>query len=171
MIISTASIDDIPELTNLVNNAYRGETAKMGWTNESHLLEGTRIDEPTFRDYFKDATITILKGTDEDGRIIACVQLQQQADKLYLGMLTVKPALQTAGIGKALLQMAEAQAKQLKCGTIKMSVISIRHELIAFYQRRGYLITGETIPFPIEHQKFGKPKMPIELLMMEKTLL
>lgn len=170
MIISTASINDILELTNLVNNAYRGETAKKGWTNESHLLEGTRIDETMFHEYFNDPTITILKGIDKDDKIIACVHLQQQGNQLYLGMLTVKPELQTAGIGKTLLQSAEAHAKQLKCNTIKMSVISIRHELIAYYQRRGYFITGETIPFPNEREKFGKPKMDIELMMMEKLL-
>jgi len=171
MPILKATIIDVPELTALVNGAYRGKSSTKGWTNESHLLDGTRIDEATFSSYFTDPTITILKYTDAENRIIGCVHLQQKGEKLYLGMLTVNPELQTIGIGKAMLQAAEAHAKQLNCAAIIMSVISVRHELIAYYQRKGYMETGETINFPAEHQQFGQPKQPIELMMMEKKLV
>lgn len=171
MLILKATILDVPELTTLVNNAYRGEASKKGWTNESHLLEGTRIDEETFISYFSDPNITILKYTDEENQIIGCVNLQKKGDNLYLGMLTVIPQLQKKGIGKKLLQAAEVHAKQLNCSAINMTVISVRHELISYYGRKGYSATGEIVPFPVEFQQFGKPKEPIELMTMEKLLV
>lgn len=171
MPISKATITDVPELINLVNSAYRGESSKKGWTNESHLLDGTRIDEETCASYFVDPNITILKYTDAENKIIGCVHLEKQVDKLYLGMLTVLPELQNSGIGKQLLQAAEKHARQLNCQTIIMSVISIRHELIAYYERKGYVATGKSFPFPVEHEQFGKPKRALELMMLEKHLL
>lgn len=170
MPVSKASLHDVPELTNLVNSAYRGESSARGWTTEAYLLEGIRIDEATFSEYFTNPDITILKYTNSEDQIIACVYLQQQSNKLYLGMLTVKPELQTQGIGRALLQIVEEYARQLKCIVITMTVITKRDELIAYYQRRGYRITGETEPFPVEHHKFGIPKEKLELMIMEKSL-
>ena len=171
MPILKAIINDVPELTALVNSAYRGESSKKGWTNESHLLDGTRIDEQTFSSYFTNPDISILKYTDEENRIVGCVHLQQKGSNIYLGMLTVNPELQNSGIGAQLLHAAEMYAKQLNCNTITITVISIRYELIAYYKRKGYNETGEVIAFPIEHEQFGKPKQALELLTMEKPLL
>ncbi len=144
---------------------------KKGWTNESHLLDGTRIDEVTFGNYFANPNIAILKYTNPENNIIACVHLEKQDSKLYLGMLTVQPELQNGGIGKQLLQAAEKYAHQQNCTTITMSVISIRHELIAFYERKGYFANGKSYPFPVEHEQFGKPKQALELITMEKYML
>jgi GNAT superfamily N-acetyltransferase len=170
MCISTATIIDVPELTALVNSAYRGDSSKKGWTNESHLLDGTRIDEATFASYFINPNITILKFTNSENKIEACVHLEKQGNKLYLGMLTVQPVLQNSGIGKQLLLAAEDYAKQMVCNVITISVISLRHELIAYYERKGYVATGKSFPFPAEHEQFGKPKQALELITMEKRL-
>ena len=84
-------------------------------------------------------------------------------------MLTVTPELQAKGIGKQLLAEAENYAKQNACNFITMTVISVRHELIAWYQRHGYLPTGETEPFPTD-PKFGLPKQELVFIVMEKSL-
>ena len=39
-----------------------------------------------------------------------------------------------------------------------MTVVDLRPELIGWYQRRGYQLTGEIRPFPYEDQRFGLPK-------------
>jgi len=160
---------DVPELNKLVNSAYRGETSKLGWTTEANLLDGLRIDEQTLNSYFDDPNVIILKNLDEHGQITGCVYLEQRAAKLYVGMFSVWPTLQNKGIGRDLLVAAENYAKQLNCDTLTMTVISSRHELISWYERRGYKATGEMQPFH-EGTRFGVPKQNIELIVMEKNL-
>lgn len=169
MSITKASIVDAAELTALVNSAYRGETSQQGWTSEAHLLDGIRIDEPTFTNYLEDPGIIILKYYDTDGLITACVYLEKRDDKLYLGMLTVSPKEQGKGVGKKLLTAAEHYAKLLHCNAIQITVITSRTELIAWYERQGYKVTGEIVPFP-KDEKFGRPKTFIELMVMEKAV-
>jgi GNAT superfamily N-acetyltransferase len=169
MPITKATRTDVPELNILVNSAYRGETSKKGWTTEAHLLDGIRIDETTLNKYFEDPDIIILKHTNETGQITGSVYLEIRRPKLYVGMFSVSPLLQGKGIGRELLLAAETYAKQLNCHTLTMTVISTRHELINWYERRGFKATGEVQPFH-DGTKFGVPKQPIELIVMEKDL-
>src|SRR6185312_15679310 len=110
------------------------------------------------------------KYTNDDGQIIACVYLQvREGKRLYLGMLTVSPTLQANGIGRQLLHEAEVFATKLGCGSIFMTVITTREELINWYKRRGYLDTGKREPFH-DTKRFGVPKEYIELMVLEKEV-
>lgn len=169
MPIIKANETDVPQINILVNSAYRGETSKKGWTTEANILDGLRIDELTLNNYFIDPNIIILKNTDETGEITGCLYLEVRNHKLYVGMFSVSPLLQAKGIGSDLLLAAETYAKQLNCITLTMTVISTRHELISWYERRGFKATGEILPFHTE-TKFGLPKEPIELMVLEKTI-
>ncbi|MDN3547967.1 GNAT family N-acetyltransferase [Mucilaginibacter aquaedulcis] len=169
MLITKASIIDVPELNLLVNSAYRGEESKKGWTTETDLIDGIRIDEAMLIEYLSNEAISILKYTNEENVITGCVYLEVKGSKLYLGMFSVSPLLQGKGVGRALLEAAENLAIQLNCHTITMTVISTRAELINWYERRGYSFTGEIQPFH-DHGRFGSPKQPIELIVMEKTI-
>ena len=170
MPIHKATIGDAAELTNLVNSAYRGPVSQLGWTSEAHLLDGIRVDEETMIEYLNAADTSILKYTDETGKILACVYLQERGDaRLYLGMLSVSPALQANGIGRQLLHEAEIWATNLSCTTIFMTVITTRSELISWYKRRGYRDTGERLPFH-DTKKFGIPKAEIELMVLDKEV-
>jgi ribosomal protein S18 acetylase RimI-like enzyme len=96
--------------------------------------------------------------------------LRNQNGKLYLGMLTVKPYLQGKGIGKELLKAAEEEARKQTCNAIFMTVISVRKELINWYVRHGYQLTGEKKPFAFNDPRFGQPKMKLEFVVLEKKL-
>jgi ribosomal protein S18 acetylase RimI-like enzyme len=169
MPITKANVTDVPELYILINSAYRGETSKKGWTTEANLLDGLRIDEATLICYFEDPNIIILKNTNQAGEITGSVYLEVRKPKLYVGMFSVSPLLQNNGIGRDLLLAAETYAKQLNCHTLTMTVISTRHELISWYERRGFKATGEILPFHHD-KKFGEPKQPIELIVLEKDV-
>lgn len=169
MPITKATLADVPELNALINSAYRGEESKKGWTTESDLIGGIRIDEPMLIDYLNNDAITLLKYVNEDGIIIGSVYLEVKIDKLYLGMFSVSPTLQNGGVGRALIEEAEVIAKQLGLHTISMTVIRSRKELISWYERRGYTFTGEIQPFH-DHGRFGSPKELIELIVMEKQI-
>jgi hypothetical protein len=52
-----------------------------------------------------------------------------------------------------------------------MTVIQVRDTLIAWYERRGYSLTGETKPFPYGDDRFGRPlRNDLHFVVLEKTL-
>jgi ribosomal protein S18 acetylase RimI-like enzyme len=167
--IDVASEKDIPALNILVNSAYRGETSKQGWTTEADLLKGIRTDEASLKESMQQPNAFILK-YEEENKILGCVYLRQEDNKMYLGMLTVAPHLQNKGIGKILLAAAEEESRTRNCTAIFMSVISVRTELINWYKNRGYYDTGKTKPFPKDDTRFGIPKQPLEFIILEKDL-
>jgi GNAT superfamily N-acetyltransferase len=112
---------------------------------------------------------TILLCALPTGELAGCVYLLKQGNQLYLGMLTVDPGIQGGGIGKGILQEAEAYALSIDCDRVVMTVITVRTELIQWYERRGYRSTGEKRPFP-DDPRFGIPKQPLEFVVMEKKL-
>ena len=170
MTISIASKEDIQVLVALINSAYRGDASKKGWTTEANLLKGDlRTDISTLTGLIENPQSVILKYTTAENVIAGSVYLEIQEKGLYLGMLTVSPQLQAAGIGRQLLVAAEEYAKEKECPCIFMSVISVRHELIAWYERHGYKNSGETKPFP-DDDRFGIPTQFLEFIIMEKTM-
>ena len=169
MNISIATAADIPALNILINNAYRGEAAKKGCTTEANLLDGVRTSEQSLAELINREGSTVLTSRDEKGDITGCVYLQKEPGTCYLGMLTVSPLLQAADIGRQLLHAAESYARKENINNISMTVISVRHELIAWYERHGYIKTGETKPFPTD-PAFGIPKQPLEFVVMKKNI-
>lgn len=168
--ISIATKEDVADLHRLVNSAYRGDSSRKGWTTEADLLDGQRTSEKLLLEMMEEAEAVILKYTDPVADLLqACVYLKNKSGKLYLGMLTVSPELQAKGIGKQLLAAAESYAGQVNCTTIQMTVISVRSELIAWYERHGFRKTGQTEPFPTDPE-FGLPKQALEFIVMEKTV-
>ncbi|GAB4032945.1 GNAT family N-acetyltransferase [Spirosoma gilvum] len=167
-LIIPATEQDIPALDKLVNSAYRGESSKKGWTTEADLLGGIRTDEQGLKAMLQNPKATILTYL-EDGQLMGCVYLETKEDELYLGMLTVSPEAQANGIGRKLLEAAEQYARAQQCQAVTMTVITVRQELIAWYERRGYQSTGETKPFPND-PSFGLPKQPLEFMVMKKAM-
>ena len=162
-----ATKDDLKELDKLVNSAYRGDSSRKGWTTEADLLGGVRTSQESLNEMISKTNAVILIAEEEE--MEGCVFLEQQGKALYLGMLTVRPDLQGKGIGAKLMAASEERAKELGCNSIRMTVITDRNELIAYYKRKGFEDTGERAPFP-DDPKFGLPKKPLQFMVMEKTL-
>ncbi len=167
MCIATST--DVKELTALINNCYRGDVSRKGWTTEADLLDGIRIDEKTLLEYINEPNSEILLYRDDDKAVIGSVYLKQLEVHMYLGMLTVRPDRQASGLGKAILRTAEQRAAKAGSKKIIMTVIASRTELIDWYKRRGYSDTGERQPFD-DGERFGKPKIPLTFMILEKNL-
>jgi len=90
-----------------------------------------------------------------EGALVATICCEHLVEghqhKAKLGMISVQPDLQNQGLGKQMIQAAEAYACTLwTIDTFCMTVVTARHTLIAFYNRLGYLPTGVVKPFPYE---------------------
>jgi GNAT superfamily N-acetyltransferase len=161
--IRPATRSDIPSLHALVESAYRGDSARHGWTHEADLLDGQRTDPESLAEVIDDPDQRILIAVDDVTdrlAIIACVQIAKKAHgKSYLGLLCVDPSRQATGLGRQLIAAAEhAAATLFGAHVVEMTVIKQRAELIDYYQRRGYSMTGEERPFPFGDERFGIPK-------------
>jgi GNAT superfamily N-acetyltransferase len=170
MNISRATINDADEIIHLLNCAYRGEPSRQGWTTEAHLIGGdVRTNEESFTQVMDQHGSVILKYCNDEGRIVGTVNLQQHGSKIYLGMFAVDPKIQGKGIGKKIMEASENHAINLGCVAIYMHVISIRHELMEWYLRHGYIDTGKRIPFH-EDLVTGRHLQPLEFAVLEKAV-
>ena len=170
MSISAAQQKDVPALVSLLDSAYRGEGAKQGWTSETDLFIGTkRTDEETVAKLLNKPGSVFLKYTNENGIIEGCVYLHKKESKLYLGMFSVAPSAQGKGIGKKILNAADEHAKEQDCSLIHMTVITVREDLIAWYEKNGYKRTEKVLPFPVD-ERFGIPTQPLEMIVLEKPV-
>lgn len=167
----TAAVADVPTLVALVTSAYRGETSREGWTTEADFLDGERIDPEVLRADIERPRSRVLVA-ERDGRMLACVHIAEDDGAGYLGMFSVLPELQGAGIGKQLMAEAERVVREdWRLPAMRMTVIDLREELIAFYERRGYRRTGIKKPFPYGDPRFGLPKRDdLRFEILEKSL-
>ncbi|MET9833063.1 GNAT family N-acetyltransferase [Streptomyces sp. NPDC006385] len=161
---------DVDMLVALIESAYRGDSSRAGWTTEADILEGRRTDPEGVLEVITSPDSRLLT-VERDGRIVACCQLEHRGDHAYFGMFAVSPALQGAGLGKVIIAEAERQAR-VSWGVreMHMTVISVRDDLIAWYERRGYRRTGRMTPFPYGDERFGIPQradLQFELLVKE----
>ena len=162
---------DIPALIELVTSAYRGEVSKQGWTTEADILDGQRIDADALaRDIARPHSRVLL--AERDGALVACAHVAVEDAAGYFGMFSVKPDEQGSGLGKQVIAEAERIAREeWKLPAMRMTVIDIRDELIAFYERRGYHRTGIKKPFPYGDERYGIPKRDdLRFEVLEKPL-
>jgi GNAT superfamily N-acetyltransferase len=153
-----ATAADIPALVDLVESAYRGEASRAGWTTEADLLDGQRTDAESVAELIDRPGHCLLTLRDA-ATIVACCHLRHDGDVAHFGLFAVSPTRQAGGLGSRLLTAAEAHAREVwGCTRMQMLVIEHRAELIAWYRRRGYAETGETVAFPYGNPRFGLPK-------------
>ena len=174
MHVTIATDADLDAVAALVNSGYRGDSSRAGWTTEADFLGGQRTDAEALRaDLVARPAAAILTLRDEPGGpLLGSVWLEPQAPEVwYLGMLTVRPDLQARQLGRTMLAEAEAYAASRGARRIRMSVITLRDSLIAWYERRGYSRTGEQLPFPYGDERFGIPLGDdLRFEVLEKTL-
>lgn len=166
-----ATAADIDAIVALVESAYRGDASRQGWTTEADFLDGRRTGADDVAACLARERSRILLA-ERDGVMLACAHVAEEDDAGYFGMFSVRPDLQGGGIGKHVLAEAERIAREeWRLPAMRMSVIDIRDELIAFYERRGYRRTGTTKPFPYGDERFGRPmRDDLRFEILEKEL-
>ncbi|MBM5573265.1 GNAT family N-acetyltransferase [Deefgea sp. CFH1-16] len=158
---------DAEAIAQLVNRAYRPRSIAKGWTHEAALISGDRTNCEQIKKLFQPQSAILL--LCEDTEIVACVHVERRDEAAYIGMLSTDPLCQAQGIGKQMLTSAEQYAvANFKSDVLKISVLSSRPELQAFYERRGYLLSGHVEDYPVA-AGVGQPKVNgLHVVGMEK---
>jgi ribosomal protein S18 acetylase RimI-like enzyme len=174
MHVSVARESDLEAIAALVNSAFRGDSSRAGWTTEADMVGGQRTDAESLRADLSarpDAVLLAMRDQSE-GTLLGSVWLEPKSPGVwYLGMFTIRPDLQSRRLGRTLLTAAEAFAAARGARRMRMTVITVRAELIAWYERRGYARTGELQPFPYADERSGLPlRDDLEFAVLEKEL-
>lgn len=153
--LEKARYDQAQAISNLVNLTYRGET---GWTKETQIIQGDRTNRQEIEIILSKPNAHFLV-VNYPQALAACIYVAKEQAHAYIGFFSVHPGLQGKGLGKHVLEQAETFA-QRTMGVQKfvMFVVSQRPELIAFYERRGYLRTGRVEAYPLD-LGIGVPKV------------
>jgi GNAT superfamily N-acetyltransferase len=174
MFLARAVEADYALIVDLANLAFRGVGPLASWNSEADFIEGQRLTESLLREDLaaKPDVLLLTYRDDPNGELLGTVWLEPNKDGVwYLGLLTVRPDLQNRQMGRALLAVAEGFAKQHGACRIRMSVVNVRETLIDWYERRGYLLTGETLPFPYSDERFGRPlRDDLHFVLLEKDI-
>ncbi|QXE38215.1 GNAT family N-acetyltransferase [Streptomyces sp. GMY02] len=168
LVYRDATAADTEALVALIESAYRGDSSRQGWTTEADILEGQRTDPRGVLEVI-ESPVSRLLAVERDGGLIACCQLEHRGEAAYFGMFAVLPGAQGTGLGRRIIAEAERLARRdWGVREMHMTVITVREELIAWYERRGYRRTGKLQPFPYGDERFGIPQrddLAFELLV------
>jgi len=170
--IRDAVAADIPALHRLIESAYRGEASRAGWTTEADLLDGQRTDPDDLASILADPKQVLLTAW-RDGDLVGCILIADRGEGIgYFGMLSIRPTLQGGGLGRRLVEAAHAAlVDRFGARRIRISVFPQRETLVAWYERLGYRMTGDTLPFPYGNARFGLPKRDdLYFVVMEHRL-
>lgn len=174
MLLNRAVESDYPSIVELANLAFRGTGPNASWNTEVVFIEGSRLTDSLLReDLAAKPDGRLLTYRDEpEGPLLGTVWLEPQDEGIwYLGLLAIRPDLQKRQLGRNLLTAAEDVVREQGAHRMRMTVVNVRETLIAWYLRRGYLLTGETKPFPYGDERFGRPlRDDLHFVVLEKAL-
>ena len=153
MRLDIAGTEDLEAATALINAAFRVE-----W----FFIERDRIHIDAVRELSQKGQFILVR--DGDG-LAGCVYVECKGGRAYIGLLSVDPGRQRAGIGSRLMHAAEEHGRKAGCRFADLRIVNIRRELPAFYDRLGYRETG-TAPFT----PGIATKLPCHFVEMTKAL-
>ncbi len=153
--VRIATPADVPALVRLINSAYRVE---------AFFLHGDRTSAPDVISRLEAQSSDFLV-IDDAGGLAGAVHVEVRGERGYFGLLSVDPSHQGRGLGRVLVEAAEAHCRAAGCRALDIDVVNLRTELPPFYAKFGFRPTGAT-PFPAP----AKLKQPVHLVVMSKPL-
>ena len=144
--------EDAVPLERMINAAFRNDPTPHVFLSADHArIDVTDVD--TIAAKIAQTDSAVLLATGEDGALVGhcTVRLLDLGGRAWFGMLAVDVGHQNHGVGGRMLAYAEDYARRRwGCTRMEFDAVCTRVDLIAWYQRRGYLLTGETTPFPYD---------------------
>jgi len=97
-----------------------------------------REPRPMTADYAHAVAEHLVDLVEEDGSLVALIEMIPAADHLLIENIAVAPDRHGKGIGSRLLAHAEAVARSLGLGEMRLYTNGLMATNIALYGRRGY---------------------------------
>ena len=178
--IYTVIHEQIESLFNLINDAYRSNDSNS-WTNESKLVGGARISIEMLDALIKQSqnhnssnclySVTTIDSETQNEILIGCIGTSKSENDIEIGTFAVQPNYQNTGMGKKILAALEEMMinTQPDLKLFRIWVLDLRVELIQFYQRRGYSLTGQFEQYPVL-AGVGNPLKELKVLEMIKKI-
>ena len=152
--VRLAQESDAEAITAVINAAFRPA--------EEFFVAGDRIGSEEVQDLLRKGAFLLLEGNE---RVAGCVYVEPQGERSYLGLLSVDPAQQQAGLGSRLMSAGEDYCRERGCRFMDIKVVNLRRELFAFYRKRGYVEIGSS-SFPSDVET----KQPCHFVEMSRRL-
>jgi GNAT superfamily N-acetyltransferase len=149
-----ATESDVGSIVSLVNRAF---------AIESFFKTGDRIDEAQIREMMVQGQFLLLT---EGESLIACVFVQLNGERVYIGVLAVDPAKQKLGIGARMMREGEDLGRRAGCKFADIRAVNVRPELPLIYGKLGYIENGTESAEVIK-----TATMPVHFVTMSKPLL
>ena len=166
IIFRIASIDDASRLQNLIQAAFRAEDSREDWVGSPELATQFTID-------IEDINLTIASPDHnfivavKQNDIIGCIGVRKRsAGYARIFYLAIDPEYHRGGLGRQILEYGENYCRrEFGVGKLGLDALSTRKALILWYERRGYIKTGELKPFPVG--KIDGRAVPEDLCFVE----
>lgn len=129
------------------------------------FIDGTRTDEQRLGEMMRKGEFLVAEA--DSGKISGCIYVEFRGDHGYFGMLAVEPSQQGTGLGRLLIEGAESRCRQRGCQWMDISVLTLRPELLPFYEKLGYAETRREAFHPSRPLKKG---FECESIVMTKRL-
>ena len=113
----------------------------LAFLAERPYIEGERINAEEVREMLPRGTFLL---AEQEGALVACTFVNPQGETAHLGLISVDPARQGAGLGSRLMAAVELHCRSAGFREMELRFINHRSELLRFYQRQGFAETGVT---------------------------
>jgi len=149
-----ATAADIPSIVRLTNAAY---------AIEKFFVAADRTDADAVQRLMAKGSFLVEDAAD--GAVAGSVYVETRGARGYFGLLSVDPARQGTGLGRKLVDAAEAHVRAAGARAMDIRVVNLRTELPPFYRKLGYVEAGE------DHEPIPQATRPCHYLLMTKTLV
>jgi GNAT superfamily N-acetyltransferase len=126
-LIRRAVAADVPAIERIVHDAYVKYVARIG-----------KPPGPMLDDYAARVAAGEVSVCAEDGDLAGILVLEPAADHLLLDNIAVAPGWQGRGVGRLLLDFADAEARRAGYTELRLYTHVLMHENIALYTRLGW---------------------------------
>jgi ribosomal protein S18 acetylase RimI-like enzyme len=87
-------------------------------------------------------------GRDRVCGMVFCYAEPDHREQGHIVSMWVDPEFRRSGVGRLLIDSVAAWAKDRGMRELKLMVTSVNHGAIAFYERLGFRVSGQTGPYP-----------------------
>lgn len=145
--------EDLCAVEALINHAYEVE---------AFFVTGPRVQrEDILRRISAGEVVTIRDAK----RIVATAHVAVLGSCAHLGLVAVEPSMQSRGLGRRIVALAEELAHARGASEMRLQVVHLREELPPFYRSLGYREVGTS--------QFVESKgtiVPVHFIDMKKHL-